>query len=615
MATLETGDAPAVDPVTAAGIDPITFEVLNNAFTAVVDDMGVMVEKVSFSTVTSIGKDYACCLTTPQGDVFSRGRGGLPLITGTGAARVKAVLRTIPPEDIHDGDLILHNDPFLGGTHAQDVTTVMPVFWQGELVAFVMAASHWPDVGGAVPGSFNSEADSTHGESILIPPVHIVREGVWQDAIERIVLRNVRIPNVIQGDLRGLVEACRTGRDELVKLLDKYGRDLVDREMHAVMAHTEHLLRRELSRLPDGTYTWEDRIDRDPGAQSDDPLPVALDLTIAGDHARLDFSRSSPQAIGPVNAPLSATWSAVASVLKAVFHEIPYNDGLFRAVEIVAPEGSIFNAQWPRPVSGVAAAGGEKVVSLMHGCLIQVVPERCMASPTNLVNISVHGHDERPGHGGEYVMYLWLCGGWGARPGLRDAHTHLMPLGAGTSLQPAETLERIYPVMFDAWEMKPDSEGAGRHRGGFAFHNPFHVTHGTASINCQGDRGRSSGWGFAGGEAPPHGNRLVYAPGRPEEQVVDVMSAGTRIRAGVPLDYMQGGGGGWGDPLERSPDWVVDDVRAGLVSRARARDVYGVEVVVEDEELGRYGVDEDGTRRRREELRRARPASDGDEGR
>jgi N-methylhydantoinase B len=591
------------DPVSAAGIDPITFEVLNNAFTAVVDDMGAMVEKVSFSSVTSIGRDYACCLATPQGDVFSRGMGGLPLITGSAPARIKGVLTTIPPEDLQEDDLILHNDPFLGGTHAQDVTTVMPVFWEGRLVALVMAASHWPDVGGAVPGSFNSEADSTHGESILIPPIHIMRRGIWQDAVERIILRNVRIPEVIQGDLRGLVEACRTGRDEFLKLFRKYGADLVEREMSAVMAHSEHLLRKALAALPDGTVSWEDQIDRDPGAQTDDPLPVSLDLTISGDHATMDFSRSAGQAVGPVNAPLSATVSAVGQVLKAVFHEIPYNDGIFRAIDVIAPPGCIFNAQWPRPVSGVAAAGGEKVISLMHGCFIQLLPERSMASPTNLVNISVHGFDERPGHGNEYVMYVWLCGGWGGRPGMRDNHTQLMPLAAGTKLQPAETLERLYPVQFDAWEIKPDSEGPGLHRGGFAFYNPFHITHGVASINCQGDRGRSSGWGFDGGQAPPHGNRLVYAPGTPEERLIDVMSAGTRIAPNVPLDYMQGGGGGWGDPLTRPPAWVVDDVRDELLSLSRARDVYGVVLHVRDDELGLYDIDEQATARRRAELR------------
>ncbi len=597
----------SADPISAAGIDPITFEVLNNAFTAVVDDMGTMLEKVSFSSVTSIGKDYACCLGTPEGEVFSRGAGGLPLITGSASQRITAVLQTIPREDIHEDDMILHNDAFLGGTHAQDVTTVMPVFWEGDLVAYVMAASHWPDIGGAVPGSFNSDADSTHGEALLIPPVHILREGRWQDAVERIILRNVRIPEVIRGDLRGLVEACRTGRGELLKLYRKYGSDLVEREMYTVMEHSERLLRQAFAKVPDGKYTWQDQIDRDPGSDSEDPLPVEMEMTIDGENATFDLSRSAGQAVGPVNAPLSATHSAVASVLKAVFHEIPYNDGFFRAVDIVAPPGTVFNAQWPRPISGVAAAAGEKVVSLMHGCLIQVLPERGMASPTNLVNISVHGTDRRGGKETEYVMYVWLCGGWGGRPGLRDNNTHLMPLGAGTSLQPAETLERLYPVVFEAWELQPDSEGAGLHRGGFAFYNPFHISHGNATINCQGDRGRSSGWGFAGGEAPPHGNRLIYAKGTPDEIAVDVMSAGTRLQEGVSVDYLQGGGGGWGNPLERPPEWVVDDVNDGLVSVERARDTYGVVVEIVDPELHIYAADPKASERQREVLRGEHP--------
>ena len=563
----------------ATGIDPITFEVLANAFSAVVDDMGVMIEKVSFSTVTTIGKDYACVLADPTGDVFARGAGGLPLITGTAAPRIKAVLTHIDPADIDDGDVFLFSDPFMGGTHGQDVSAVMPVFDDGRLLAFVMSASHWPDTGGAVPGSFNSEATSTHGESLLITPIHIMREGRWDREVERLILRNVRIPEVIQGDLRGMIEACRTGRDQLLKLVDKYGRELIERQMVALLEHSERLLRQHVAAVPDGRYAFTDLIDRDPGSDSREPIEVGLDITIAGDRITLDFSRSGPEAIGPVNAPGSATRAAATSALKEVFHEVPWNQGFERVLEWVLPEGLVVNASYPRPVSGVAASPAEKVISLVHGCLIQAVPERCMACPTNLVNVSVHGVDARPGHGNEYVLYIWMAGGWGARPGRRDAHTSLFPLGPGTNLQPAESLERIYPVRFDAFELKPDSEGAGYHRGGFALQCPFRIVGADATVNVQGDRQRHHGWGAEGGD-PPQGSNIVYAPGTADERELEIMSARNPVTADTPLDYWQAGGGGWRSPLTRPPEWVLDDVRDGLVSVARAREVYGVAVVV-----------------------------------
>ena len=563
-------------------IDPITFEVLSNAFTSIVEDMGVMVEKVSFSTVTTIGKDYACVLSDADGNVFARGRGGLPLLTGTVPHRVRALLAEIGADDLREGDVILQNDPYLGGTHCQDTSAAMPIFVEGELVAFAVVCSHWPDIGGPVPGSFNSEATSSHAEAIVIPPVHIIREGVWNRQMERFLLRNVRIPQVIQGDLRGLVEACRTGREEFLRLVDKYGLGTIQRQAAAQMEHSERLLRDQIAKIPDGTYSFTDYIDRDPGSASRDPLPVVVDMTIDGSRLVVDFTRSAPQAIGPVNATRAATEAAVATAVKEIFYEVPWNEGFQRVIEVVLAERSILNAEYPAPVSGVAASPAEKVISVMHGAFIQVVPERSMACPTNLVNVSVFGRDRRDGRDDEYVMYIWLAGGWGGRPAVRDAWTSLMPLGPGTNLQPAESLERVYPVMFDGFELRPDSEGAGLHRGGFAFSTPYHLIGAGASVNVQGDRQAVVGWGYDGGLSAP-GNGIIVAPGTPQERSLDIMSANNWVDADVELDYWQGGGGGWGDPRKRPVEWVLEDVQAELVSIERAREVYGVAIIDHDD--------------------------------
>ncbi len=569
---------------TMGTLDPITFEVLSNAFTSIVEDMGVMLEKVSFSTVTTIGKDYACVIAGANGDVFARGRGGLPLLTGTVPHRVRGIITEIGYGDLADGDVILQNDPYLGGTHCQDTSASMPIFIEGELVAFAVACSHWPDVGGPVPGSFNSEATDSYNEAIVIPPIHIMREGEWVRDAERFILRNVRIPEIIQGDLRGLIEACRIGREEYLRLVDHYGYDTIARQAVAQMDHAERLLRDQVSKLPDGTYSFTDYIDRDPGADTDDPVQVSVDLTIDGEELIVDLSRSAAQAIGPINACRAATEASVATAIKEIFYEIPWNEGFQRVIDVRVPDGTVLTAQYPAPVSGVAASPAEKVISVMHGAFIQVAPERSMACPTNLVNVSVFGQDTRQGRNDDYVMYVWLAGGWGGRPASRDAWTTMMPLGPATNLQPAESLERVYPIMFDGFEYRPNSEGAGLHRGGFAFSCPFHLVGAEASVNVQGDRQTVVGWGYAGG-LPAPGNGLIYAPGTEDERSFDIMSAGNLVQPDVQIDYWQGGGGGWGDPQHRPPEWVLEDVQAELISTQRAQSVYAVVIEEGDDPL------------------------------
>jgi N-methylhydantoinase B len=580
------------------GLDPITFEVIRNGLSSVVDEMAVMVEKVAFSTVVSEGRDFSGAICASNGDLVAQGDQDIPLIGGTVPYRIKAMLGLVPEEEIGEGDVFLLNDPFLGGTHAQDVSAIMPVFCEGERIGFVQTAAHYPDIGGAAAGSFNPAAASSYAEALLIPPIHIVRGGKLDHAVEALILRNVRVPEVIRGDLRGTIEACRAGHERLQALVAKYGKETITRMMVAVVEYSERLLRNEIRALPDGSYAWTDYIDRDPIGDSDVPLPVKLRMTISGDRLKYDFSGTAPQARGPVNIPVSALYASCMTATKHIFNSVPLTQGLLNAIDFAVPPRTVVSAEHPAPVSGGAAAAAEKIVSCVHGCFIQVVPKRAMACPTNLTNMCIDGFDGRPMRNRDYVMYLWMAGGWGARPAKKDNGTFLMPLAAGTRTQPAETLERLYPILIEGYGLKEDSEGAGRHRGGFGLFWRFRLTHQGASIAVQGDRERVPGWGFDGGLAPA-GNRLIYAPGTPEEEDVGIMRGGVSVEPGRVLDYSQGGGGGWGDPHERPVDWVVEDVLNGLVSPERARDVYGVEMLITDEDTLAYRVDEAETRRLR----------------
>ncbi len=584
-------------------LDPVTFEVLSSAFTAVVDEMGIMLERVSFSTVTTIGKDYACGLCTPEGEVFSRGAGGLPLFGGTIGHRVGAVIAAIRPERLLDGDVFVHNDPFLGGTHAQDVSAVMPVFSAGQLVAFVHAASHWPDVGGPVPGSFNANATSTYAEGLLIPPIHLVRAGEWDEEVEALLLRNVRVQQVIRGDLRGLVEACRMGRSELHRLLEQYGVGVVRAAQTGLMSLTERLLRQEVTSLADGTYSWTDYIDKDPCGPTDSPVPVVVSLTIDGDRAKYSFVGTAPAAVGPVNCPRSSTEAACIATTQAIFPAIPLNDGLRRVIEFDLPEDLVLSARYPSPVSGHGANAAEKIVSCIHGCFMQVAPDRAMACPTNLMNMAISGVDGRGGRAAEFVFYLWLCGGWGARPARRDNGTYVTPLAAGTHVQPLESLEREYPIHFMAFELMQDSEGPGKHRSGFGVRLPFRMTSGEARLSTMGDREVMRPWGIEGGGEPKYGNGLVYGSDWSNPVNIGAMRPDQPIEANVPLELWQSGGGGWGAPLDRCLEWVVEDVLDGLVSRQRAETVYGVIMRGPESPDDSPRLDEEGSIALRAELR------------
>ena len=275
---------------TTGTIDPITFEVVRNAFMSVVDEMGLMLERVGHSLVVSEGRDFSAAICDPDGRMVAEGKEDLPAHVGTLPHTVKAVISWIGRDRIDEGDIFIMNDAFLGGTHCQDVRTIMPVFRDGELLAFVQNSAHWSDAGGPVPGSFHAEAASTYGEALYIPPIHLVREGELDDEVMRLILRNVRVPETTQGDVFAQIAACRTGEQRLQALIDKYGVGLIRAEMAELIRYSEALLREEFRRIPDGTYSFEDAIDFDPMGDRETPVKIRVEITIEGDRATYDLS-------------------------------------------------------------------------------------------------------------------------------------------------------------------------------------------------------------------------------------------------------------------------------------------------------------------------------------
>jgi N-methylhydantoinase B len=592
-----------VSPAQTMGIDPITFQVLNNAFSSVVDEMAALVQKCAFSLVVSDGRDYSGSICTADGDLVASGATDLPAHLGTIPFTVRGTLEWIgmPKEEYFSpGDIVVVNDAYVGGTHNNDVRLVMPVFAAGRIVAFVLDSAHWTDIGGHVPGTFDPNARSSHGEGLIIPPIRLIRDGVLDQDLVRVILRNIRTPEVAYGDLMAQIGAVRLGSRRLEELIERYGLDLIEREMQALIAYSEALLREEFRKLPDGTEEFTAWIDRDPGADSDEPVPVRMTLTIDGDRAVYDFSNSAPETKGAINGTRSATVSAAIVTTKGIFPWVPMNQGVFKAIEFVLPEGLVCNARYPAPVSGMAASIFPAVTDCVLGAYIRLVPERCMVGPTGLINTVSGGYDPRPGFEREFVTYIWLEGGWGGRPAKKDNFTSMSLFATSGTNQPMEQQERLFPLRFDAYRLETDSFGAGYHRGGPGVTKIWRFTHGDAVFSSLGDGERFGPWGYAGGKDAP-GARIIYAPGTEEETSLGMFCTGFTLRQGRQVHFFHSGGGGWGDPLQRPAEWVLEDVVDELLSpEAAARD-YGVAVET-TERPWRYSLDVQATQELRDAL-------------
>jgi N-methylhydantoinase B len=578
--------------------DPMTFAVIQHALTNVVDEMGAKIMQSAYSPVVNEGRDFAASITTADGRLVAQGQQDLPAFIGIAPIWAKAQIGFIGIENFRRGDVVMANDPYMGGTHCMDVRFMMPVYWEGDLVAFVQDIAHWVDMGGPLPGGFNPRASHILQEAMRITPVHVMREGLLDENLVSFVLANVRLADWSYGDMMGQIQGLKVGEQRLHGLLGKYGRDTVLGAMEEVIRSSEELMRAEFARMPDGEYEAIDYIDRDPASDSDEPLKIHLKMQVEGDRVRCDLSGSSPQALGPVNGPKSVSVSALMVAIKSMFPEIPMNEGVYQAIDFHIPEGLVCSAIYPAPVSGMASACYARVLDCVYRCFIEISPSEAMACPYTILNIIVSGKDARPGRGDKpFVMYTWIEGGYGGRPGKKDNHTAMSLFASGTQSIPIESLEREHPVRFERFEYLADSEGAGMHRGGFGVEKSLTVQVAGAAITCQGDRGKFVPWGYDGGyDAAP--NSLMDG-----ELEIGVFAVDHPLEPGRLVRTRTNGGGGFGSPLDRPPEWVLEDVVDELITVEKARAVYGVEVRVGDPEVSEYELDLPATEATRAEAR------------
>ncbi len=549
-------------------MDPITLAVIKGSLEHAADEMDEAFRLAAFSPVIAEGRDRASGFYDVDGEVVVQSSDGLPIFISVMQFTVQQVLAEI--DVIAPGDVYLVNDPYDGGTHLMDVKAVRPVFIDDEHVGFVANTGHWPDIGGNVPGGYAVKAREVFGEGLQIPPVRVVREGVRQDDLIRFMLRNIRIPDQRLGDFQAQINCLELGERRVQELYARYGTEAVEAFKSELRQRSEQQMRERITEIPDGRYVGVDHLDSDGIVL--EPLRIEVAVTVEGDEIEFDFNGSSPPCLGPLNSVRPSTISACWIALKHLFPEVPINAGSFEPCRFTLPESTFMASRSPRPVSGCAAEVSQRIIDSVFRALADALPDRVPAGAFSTVNNLALGGTDLDGRA--YVAYLYGGGGYGGHPG-GDGLTN-GPSTVSNAPHPAiEIYEQTAPIRFLEFSIREGSAGAGRHRGGFGVVREFELLGGEATVSFLGDRGTFPPFGLQGGHDAAMTEVVLTLGGvetRPEHvtKAENVpLAPGDRVRVLTP------GGGGWGEPHERSREAVQRDVRRGYFSEDEARRDYG----------------------------------------
>jgi len=583
--------------------DPIEFELFKNSLFSIADEMALTVFRTTYSGVLKDNMDYSTAMFDASGKLAAQGL-TLPGHLGSMPTAMAAIQEAFAGK-IAAGDVFILNDPFQGGMHLPDIFVFKPIFApgpggggearaRGELLAYAGTVCHHTDVGGRVPGSNASDSTEIFQEGLRIPPLKLFDRGVRNDTLYALIERNVRVPVKVFGDLRAQLAACHIAERSLLELAGHYGVDKVERYMTELIDYSERMTRAAIRELPDGVYGFLDHIDDD-GIDVGKPIPLKVTVTKSGDQISVDWTGSSPQVKGAINNTLSFTKSASYCAIRSILPEnIPNNEGVFRAIEVTAPPGTIANAVLP---AACAARGltGFRMVDCMFGALAQMLPDKVFAcSDGGNTGISIGGWDtdRRP-----FIYVDFTCCAWGGRPyadGL-DGNSNIYANMASQSIEVTETEQ---PLQITAYEFIPDAMGPGKFRGGAPFRRDYRFLAEEGVLQVRSDRRDFRPYGLYGG-APGKPSMNYLNPADENRPLPSKLTM--TIRRGDVFRHEVAGAGGWGDPLERDPALVLRDVRNELVSLAVTRANYGVVLFGEP-----LAVDEAATRALRERLRRTR---------
>ncbi len=547
-------------------VDAITFAVIKSAFDAIVDEMAYAVLRTARSEIVKDVMDYSAALCDADGQMIAQAK-TIALHLGAVPDAMANVLRKFSG-DFHAGDVVIMNDPYEGGMHLPDIFMFMPIFHQGRLRGYSVVIAHHTDVGGRVPGSNASDSTEIFQEGLRIPPLKLYQRGERNRTLFAMIAQNVRVPELVIGDLGAQYAACKVGERELIKLMVRYGAETVRAYAIELLDYAERMTRDEIRRWPDGKYTVLDHIDDD--GLSDDPIPIRVTVTVDGDHLHVDYAGTSPQVKAAINSTFSytksCTYLSVRCVLKG---DVPNNAGVFRCIGVKAPERSIVNPQHPAACAARALTG-YRVFDAMLGALSQVVPDRVPAAGeggNTVVCIGGTREDHSP-----FIVVDMICGAWGGRPD-QDGIEGITNPSQNLSNTPIEVLEVMHPIRLDEYALIPDSCGAGRFRGGLGIARQYRLLAAEAGLQLRSDRMKFPPYGLCGGR-PGRPTRNILKPDRNARMLPSKFAM--TMQQGDVVRHEQAGGGGYGDPLERDPDLVAADVGDEKITLEYARREHGV---------------------------------------
>jgi N-methylhydantoinase B len=576
-------------------IDPVLLEVLRNRLDTIADEMELTLLKSAASPIVKEGLDASAALFTVGGETIAQAA-AIPIHLGALEFAAKRLVRAFPPEKMAAGDVFLLNDPYDGGTHLPDITVAVPVVADGRTIALSCSMCHHQDMGGRTPGSVPTDATELYQEGVIIPPTQLFRAGVLDENLFALLRRNVRIPEVFTGDLMAQVAAGRLGGTRLGEVCTRYGTDIVLGYIGELFARAETLTRRQIEAIPDGTFTFTDYLDND-GIDLDQPVKIAVAVTVRGSSMVFDFTGTSPQVRGPFNSVPASTLSAVYYAVRAISDPtIPNNGGCFRALEAILPLGSLVNPRPPAPVS-CRTATIKRIADTILGALVKALPHRMPAANSGTLLVMAFGGTD-PETGRPFVASELAAGGMGARP-QKDGIDVIETDVSNCMNIPIEALEMNFPLRIRRSGLWVNSAGAGKFRGGLGLEKIFEVTTTDVTVSHRGERFRTAPWGLLGGR-PARGGRafVVRNDGNREEVASKQMLT---LGPGDQLWEYVAGGAGYGDPFERDPELVLADVRDRKVSPEIAKTDYGVVLLP-----GGTAVDHKETKAWRAALRRAR---------
>ena len=543
-------------------LDPVTIEILSNGLQSLVDEAFVALMKSAYSTNIKERHDHSCAIVDRAGRLVAQASNSIPVHIASVLGQMRAIFKKFPLDEISEGDIFAANDPHEGGgTHLPDVSIAMPVFADGQLLGFVCNIAHHADIGGMSPGSMAGGMKDIYQEGLRIPVVKLFRKGKLDQDIFDILLLNVRVREERRGDYNAQFSALHLAARRLIEMINKYSSNVIKNVFDEIIDRTYERMLSAIALIPDGVYRFEDVMDDD--GRDAVNVPINLTATIKGKSALFDFEGTSPQTPGNINIPLHGTKAAVCYVLKAMLDsDIPNNQGVLDAVEVVAPMGTMVSCVAPASVAARAHTS-QRIIDVVIGALSSALPEAAVGAANGANTMAVFAGND-PETGQPYVYLETLGGGFGGRND-RDGKDGVQVHITNTSNLPIEAIEMEYPLRVDRYGFIPDSGGAGKYRGGLGLQRVVRPIGHTCIFNGVGERFRNNPWGIFDGCAGKSGSFWLE-----EDQCLPVQlshkSPDMPLKPNQALVVNTPGAGGYGDPKKRSKELIKVDKVSGKFS-------------------------------------------------